>query len=413
MTSPEVFAAERAEIFGRCWLYVGHESEVTRPGDYVRRRVGGRPIIFLRDSTGIVRVHFNTCTHRGATVCREDAGNARVFQCFYHAWTFNTVGRLVTTPGADGYSHGFDRGDYALRGPAAVEEYRGLYFMALSPEVTSLREYLGGVTEYLDLVLDQAALGMRVVPGSHRYSVGANWKLMIENSMDGYHAPTVHATYFDFVKDSGGGQREDALLTGVGRDLGHGHAVIDSPAPWARPIAYWEPFFGEDAREDVDRILAGLIERCGKERGRRMAMNSRNILIFPNLCIVDSAAVTVRRIEPTAPDRLAVEAWALAPREEGTGSAALRRRIESFLTFLGPGGFASPDDVEALESCQAGFAARAEVEWSDISRGMGRVPTSMDELQIRTFWRAYASLLDGKGFPGPVTEIEAPAAVTS
>ena len=78
--------------------------------------------------------------------------------------------------------------------------------------MTSLREYLGGVTEYLDLVLDQAALGMRVVPGSHRYSVGANWKLMIENSMDGYHAPTVHATYFDFVKDSGGGQREDALL---------------------------------------------------------------------------------------------------------------------------------------------------------------------------------------------------------
>jgi p-cumate 2,3-dioxygenase subunit alpha len=92
------------------------------------------------------------------------------------------------------------------------------------------------------------------------------------------------------------------------------------------------------------------------------------------------------------------------------GSAALQRRLDSFLTFLGPGGFASPDDVEALESCQQGFAAIPQVQWSDISRGMARSPSSQDELQIRTFWRAYASVMDGAGSPARVEGIEAPEA---
>jgi p-cumate 2,3-dioxygenase subunit alpha len=406
MTSPEVFAEEQRRIFDHCWLYVGHESEIEQPGDYVRRTVAGRPVILLRDSAGQVRVFFNTCTHRGATLCREEAGNARVFQCFYHAWTFSNDGRLVVTPGADGYSRGFSAGDYALRGPARVDGYRGLYFINFDPDAPDLADYLGAATEYLDLVFDQAAEGMRVVDGTHLYSVGANWKLMVENSMDGYHAPTVHATYIDFVKDSGGGQRGSALLTGGGIDLGHGHAVMESVAAWARPIAFWEPFFGDDARADIEGILDDLIRRHGEERARRMAGTFRNLLIFPNLIINDVAAITIRRIEPLAAGRHRLEAWALAPKEEQAGSARLQRRLDSFLTFLGPGGFASPDDVEALESCQQGFQAD-EPQWSDISRGMSRTPNPQDEMQIRTFWRGYISMLDSGTFPDRVQSPEA------
>jgi len=87
----------------------------------------------------------------------------------------------------------------------------------------------------------------------------------------------------------------------------------------------------------------------------------------------ERARIERARIEPVAPDRVALEAWALAPHEEREGSAALQRRLDSFLTFLGPGGFASPDDVEALESCQQGYAAQPDVAWSDISRGMSRI----------------------------------------
>jgi p-cumate 2,3-dioxygenase alpha subunit len=410
MTEQAVHDDEQAQVFAKCWLYVGHGSEIPSPGDYVRRSVGGRPVIFVRGQDGTVRVHLNTCTHRGATVCREERGNARVFQCFYHAWTFDTTGRLVVSPGADAYSAGFNRDDYRLGAPAKVEDYRGLYFLTFNKEQVSLREYLGNALEYLDLVLDQSATDMRIVPGTHQYRVKSNWKLMVENSLDGYHTPTVHATYFDFVHDTGGGQRKDAIETGRGYDLGNGHAVIETRAPWARPIAYWEPFFGEESRAEIEETLAQLIARSGEERGTRMADTFRNLLIFPNLIINDVAAITIRRVEPVAPDLHQLEAWALAPKEELEGSAALKRRLSSFLTFLGPGGFASPDDVEALESCQQGYAAD-EVRWSDISRGMGRVPTATDELHIRTFWRSYASILDGGGFADQIRSVESPDVV--
>ncbi|WP_430827798.1 Rieske 2Fe-2S domain-containing protein, partial [Candidatus Protofrankia californiensis] len=78
MTSPEVFRAELERVFGHSWLYVGHESEVSNPGDYVRRPVGGRPVFMVRGArTGRVHVFHNTCTHRGAVVCRQQAGNAK------------------------------------------------------------------------------------------------------------------------------------------------------------------------------------------------------------------------------------------------------------------------------------------------------------------------------------------------
>ena len=70
----------------------------------------------------------------------------------------------------------------------------------------------------------------------------------------------------------------------------------------------------------------------------------------------------------------------------------LRRRLDSFLSFLGPGGLATPDDTEALESCQQGFRSGG-VEWSDLSRGFHRDPRGNDELQIRSFWRRWQSLI--------------------
>jgi p-cumate 2,3-dioxygenase alpha subunit len=87
-----------------------------------------------------------------------------------------------------------------------------------------------------------------------------------------------------------------------------------------------------------------------------------------------------------------VTAWEIAPAEES--GERLARRLHNFLEFLGPGGFATPDDVEALDSCQIGFAADG-VEWSDISRGMAREPRPDDELQMRSFWREWQARMTG------------------
>ena len=118
-----------------------------------------------------------------------------------------------------------------------------------------------------------------------------------------------------------------------------------------------------------------------------MADHNRNLFIYPNLIINDIMAVTVRTFMPQSPEHMEVTAWQLAPRDEGPEVRA--RRLDSFLTFLGPGGFATPDDIEALESCQAGFRSGG-VEWSDISRGMNRDPRAQDEEQMRAFWRRWS-----------------------
>jgi phenylpropionate dioxygenase-like ring-hydroxylating dioxygenase large terminal subunit len=118
---------------------------------------------------------------------------------------------------------------------------------------------------------------------------------------------------------------------------------------------------------------------------------NRNLLIYPNLIINDIMAVTVRTFMPTSATSMTVTAWEAAPRDELP--EVRQRRLDSFLTFLGPGGFATPDDIEALESCQQGFASGG-VEWNDISRGMGRDPQATDEEQMRAFWRRWRDQLD-------------------
>ena len=126
-----------------------------------------------------------------------------------------------------------------------------------------------------------------------------------------------------------------------------------------------------------------------------MADTSRNLLIYPNLLIMDMVAISIRCIEPVAPDRMDVTAWHLVPREES--GARLAARLDSYLTFFGPGGFATPDDVEVMESCQTGFRASG-MEWSDVSRGMLKAcPGTADELQMRGFWRQWHAHMRGLG----------------
>jgi 3-phenylpropionate/cinnamic acid dioxygenase small subunit len=220
----------------------------------------------------------------------------------------------------------------------------------------------------------------------------ANWKLLVENSMDGYHARTTHQRYFEFLIETGVDPNQmRGRRGGVGKALGNGHAVIQSEPAFGRPIARWTPTFGEEKKAELAAIQQKITERFGAEWAYQMTQTSRNLLIFPNLIINDIMAITVRTFFPVAPDYIEINAWALAPKDESPDNRALR--LDNFLTFLGPGGFATPDDVEALESCQQGFANR-EVEWSDMSRGMKRAqPFVDDELQMRAFWRQWHALM--------------------
>ncbi len=390
--SPEILALERERVFEKCWIYAGHESEVSQPGDFCSRRVAGRPVLLVRGSDGQVRVLLNTCTHRGSLVCREHRGNAKTFQCPYHAWTFNNCGELVGVPGEEAYSEAFNRKELALGIPARVESYRGFVFISFNPAIESLLDYLAGAKEFLDLVCDQSEEGMEIVQGAQVYSMRANWKLLVENSIDGYHGLPTHQRYMSFLVETGGIDPSTmSRLRGGAKDLGNGHSVIEYEPPWGRPVARWAPYFGEAKKAELEAMQKKIEARFGAEWAYRVTQMSCNLQIFPNLIINDIMAVTVRTFFPVSPDYMEVTAWALAPKEESPENRALR--LDNFLTFLGPGGFATPDDVEMLESCQKGFANR-EVMWSDISRGMKRAqPHTTDELQMRTFWRRWHELI--------------------
>lgn len=393
----DILELERDAIFNKCWLFIGHESELENKGDFHRRKVGGRNLLLTRSQDGEIRAFYNSCPHRGALVTREQCGNTKVFRCFYHAWSFNNKGELVGMPDKAGYDndHNCD-GSKNLITVERLESYRGFIFVNFDKDAISLEDYLGNAKEYLDLVADQAEAsenpqGMEVLADPQHYSVRANWKLLGENSVDLYHGVPTHKTYFDIVATRGGTMEKDSLV-GEGRDLGNGHAVMEYYSAWPRPVGKWIEGYGEEAKEIIENNIKTLEEKFGPDRAHRIAKKNRNIWIFPNLVINDIMAITIRTFYPIEPGYIEVDAYALAPKGEPANFREVRN--DSFLEFLGPGGFATPDDNEALELAQEGFANTAGAGWNDISKGMNRdVPQATDEAQMRAFWRQWNKLI--------------------
>ena len=399
--SEDVLRDEMKNIFAKCWIYVGHGSELKKPGDFHTRKVAGRPVIFGRDQKGVVQCFFNTCRHRGAIVCADRTGNARRFFCVYHGWSYNNDGDLARVPGEEAYTEAFDKKQLGLKGPAKFENYRDFWFLNLDPNAPSLKDYLGKATEYIDLVVEQSpSAKMEVLPGTQEYAVAANWKLMVENSVDDYHLPSTHSTWLNFMANSGvkmeaPTEPNQILPTkGYAVDLGNGHFTTDNVNFRGRPVAKWIPLYGEEAEAEIADIRSELVERLGPERATRVADTNRNLVIFPNLVINDGSSVTIRAFYPEGVDKMNVVAWALGPVEESESARA--RRLDAFLTFYGPGGFATPDDVEALEMVQKGLANWSDDRWSEMSRGMGRSEEEQlnsDEFHLRLFWRKWDAMM--------------------
>jgi phenylpropionate dioxygenase-like ring-hydroxylating dioxygenase large terminal subunit len=262
-----------------------------------------------------------------------------------------------------------------------AQSYRGLVFACHSPDTEDLVSYLAGAKEILDLILDRTAGdGLAVLPGSHEYGIRANWKALMENTMDGYHLFAMHRRFMDsYMKKVMNVEATRAVFdTGMAQDLGNGHAMFEHRA------------LGGAANVDADK-RALFEKRFGSERAERMLGSIRQLLLFPNTLFIELWQ-SIRTVNPVAPGEMEVSAWALM--EKVDDPVARERRLAMYTAFLGPCGFATPDDIEALELCHRNFVSAPEMRALDLSRGMGKPnPIADDELQLRTFWKRWGTLV--------------------
>ena len=171
LTDPDIFAREMAEIFDRCWLYIGHESQIPEHGDYIATRLGTHPVFAMRGSDGRIRCFYDACSHRGSKLTGRTSGNAKTITCRYHGWCFNADGVCTLVRGGDeAYrAEDLDRIGTDLRQIGQFDDYKGFLFGCLDADAPPLQEFLGGALPFIDLMADQAPNGMEVLRGESRY----------------------------------------------------------------------------------------------------------------------------------------------------------------------------------------------------------------------------------------------------
>jgi choline monooxygenase len=191
----EIAAAERAAVFARGWQWIAHASQLAAAGDHVVSEIGGVPLLLVRGADGVLRALHNVCRHRAGPLAVCDGRAARALHCRYHGWTYELDGRLRGAPEMSGAS---DFDVTAIRLPQAqLAEWQGLIFAALEPAMP-----LATIVEGIDARLAQAGLGTQAVSaqafdafehaGRVTYDIGCNWKVYVDNYLEGYHVPHVH-----------------------------------------------------------------------------------------------------------------------------------------------------------------------------------------------------------------------------
>jgi fatty-acyl-CoA synthase len=392
-TDPDVFERELERIWYRTWVFVGHESEVPEPNDYVRRSIGPQQVIMSRDRSGQIHLLLNRCSHRANLVCDADRGNSSAFRCPYHGWTFSNDGRLLGYPFSSGYGGRALKAELGLGRVPRVAEHRGFVFGSLAPEGQSLAEHLGAAADAIDRLCRLSPEGeVEVTAGWVKHRVKANWKMLLENETDGYHPQFVHASIFS-VAQSGIGELYGEKSTAVARDLGGGHTENDLRPEFRRigePLAW----FGTTADRLPDYVRK-MRAAYGGDAEEILIDGSPHVMVFPNLFI---AEIQLFVLQPLAVDQTVQHVTAVQLK----GAPDINRRLlQQTVGSVGPAGLLLADDSEMYERNQRGAAALAP-EWLVLKRGLQRersdeqgftVGDATDEVPQRAIWRHYRGLM--------------------
>lgn len=376
-TDPEVFAAEQERIFGRLWLYVAHESQLKKPGDFVRARMGTLEVV-TRHTDGAIHVLHNKCPHRGARLCMADHGNSRVLSCPYHAWTFRSDGTLASVPHSQSYPPDFDRADprNAMARVPLVDSYRGYVFANLNADAAPLLDHLGEMTETIDNLVDRAPAGeVEICEHSFEVEYRGNWKLHMENAADIFHPTYVHSSSVgparrstEVSKLDNGQAREMMMANGFGGDQWEGIQLAGLASGHTYMTSFYDQGVLANSEADpmVSRYRALLAESVGEEKMEQvLGVRRFNNIIYPNF-LINALYQQIRVAYPIGPDRTLVKASCF--RLVGAPDEMFRRTVRFMTTLSSPASMIFTDDVEMLERCQQGMSEEGS-SWINFSRG--------------------------------------------
>jgi phenylpropionate dioxygenase-like ring-hydroxylating dioxygenase large terminal subunit len=409
-TDPAIFALEMERIFGKAWVYVGHDSQVPEPGDFITLMIGRQPVVMARHGDGNVYVLYNRCGHRGAKVCIENKGHAELFRCAYHGWTFNTDGSLDAVAMPRGYADSFDTNDpnMGMGQLPRVDSYRGFVFASLSSQGPDLATHLGHARQSIDELVDKAPDGaVDLSGGVHKYIFRGNWKLQMENTVDMYHVPFSHESTL----------RRDGRQFSRRRGDESGSSIATSGAAaerWEQRIAWasketghtytgHQPAAEQKAEDDpvYQEYVASLEARLGREKAQE-ALNPKrhNTWFFPNMSL-QALNPHVRIIRPLTVDR--TEIWVYPVRFCGAPEAMNQDIILQLNRTHAAASLIQTDDLENFVRVQDGLATEGAA-WVWFARGNdtdvpdnqgGLVNKGTVELPQRAQYAAWARYMAG------------------
>jgi len=185
-TDPAFLEIERKTIFPAFWHYVGHETRVPEVGDQIVADIPGNPVVVVRGNDRVARAFYNVCRHRGGPIAVEDC-RSKMLQCKYHGWTYTLEGSLRGVP-RFGRSDLFDKKDYGLV-PLTLEAWNGLLFARSEQCRLPLTVLFDGVA---DSIREHVDLSPMKFFRRTEYTIRCNWKVFVDNYLEGYHVPLVH-----------------------------------------------------------------------------------------------------------------------------------------------------------------------------------------------------------------------------
>jgi choline monooxygenase len=324
-TEAEVLERELDGLFQRTWQYAGHVSDLPDAGSYITAVAGDQPVLVLRGDDGELRAFRNVCRHRGSQLLTGQGRCKKAIRCRYHGWTYDaTNGRLLGVPEHRGFAE-LDKATLGLHA-ARVETLAGLVFVNLDPATPSLAEQTAGLAERL------APYG---IPGLERFKSGsgsdqpANWKIVVENYLEGYHVPIAHP--------------------GLMRLYDYKRYTVETREGWA---SFEAPLRERPSGNRLERLYQRLT-RPMPGLGPEHSSSWRYAFVYPNTAIdLYPDQVNVWQIAPDGVDR-ARDVWACFRRPRPGPLTRIAQRANNKVNSI-----VLDEDIDLVAAVQSGVRSR-------------------------------------------------------